>query len=106
MANTVSKQPWESWLYDFNFAPRLQAGELISSIDSITQEEVTDLTAAPPTLGATTDLTISEEAASLQIVQCRIAGGEAGKLYKLTARALTELGNSAECEGYLLVEDT
>lgn len=103
MADTIQKQPAESWLYDFNFAPRLAVGETITSISSVTQQLVDQTTGVR---SATSELTISGQAATGQVAQARIAAGLTGKLYVITMVVGTSLSNTAEMEGYLLVQDT
>jgi hypothetical protein len=100
---TLKKQPSESFLYDMDFGPRLQTAETITAIVSIAQQLVDPDTGARTT---TTDLTISAQAISGEKVQCRIAAGLTGKLYVITFKITSGLGNSVEAEGYLLIEDT
>lgn len=89
---TLTKQPSESRLYDFNFSGLLGATESITAITSIT---------ANPS-----GLTLSGQAiwVSAKGVQVRIAGGVAGS-YKVTAIVTTDAGNTLEGEGVLNVYD-
>lgn len=98
----LEKQPTESRLYDMDFGPRLAAAEAVSSLTSVTQQEVDQDTGAR---SPTTDLTISDQAISGQLAQARIAGGVNGKLYLVTFLVTTDLGNTVEAEGLLLVRD-
>lgn len=103
MPGSVTKQPSESWLYDMDFAPRLATAETITSITSIGQEKLNTETLERTT---STDLTISNQAATGQVAQCRISGGTNGSVYVVTFKVGTSLGNAAEAEGLLVVTDT
>jgi hypothetical protein len=103
MPDTLRKQPSESFLYDMDFAPRLKVGETVTSITSIVQQELNTDTLARTT---TTDLTLSGQAFSGQLVQVRITAGLTSKAYVLTFKVGTSLSNSVEAEGILLVTDT
>jgi hypothetical protein len=102
MAQTLRKQPSESWLYDMDFAPRLADADVIASVISIAQQEYNTDTGA---LSSTTDLTFSSQAFSGQKVQVRISGGTHGKTYLITFKVTTSAGNSAEAEGFLQTLD-
>lgn len=103
MPGSVTKQPSESWLYDMDFGPRLATAETILSITSIEQAKLNTETLERT---VTTDLTISSQAASGQVAQCRISGGTNGSVYVVTFKVGTSLGNTAEAEGLLVVTDT
>ncbi len=104
MADLLEKQPLESRLYDMDFSPKMiqDPAEVISSVTSVTQLEVL----ADGTTVATTDLTFPTSATfSEQVSQQRIEDGVDGKTYKVTYLVETDLGNTLEAEGLLLVID-
>ncbi len=104
MPDLLEKQPSESRLYDMDFSPKMvqSPAELITSVDSVTQLELL----ADGTRVATTDLTFPSAATfSLQVAQQRIEVGVDGKTYVVTYIVSTDLGNTLEAEGLLLVID-
>jgi len=104
MPDLLEKQPAESRLYDMDFAPKMvqTPAETISAVDSVGQEEVL----ADGSVVATTDLTFPSSATFTgQIAQQRIDAGVDGKTYKVTYTVSTDLGNTLEAEGLLLVID-
>ncbi len=104
MADLLEKQPAESRLYDMDFSPKMiqSPAEQITSVDSVGQEEV----AVDGTVSPTTDLTFPSSATfSDQVAQQRIEDGNDGITYKVTYTVSTDLGNTLEAEGLLLVID-
>ena len=105
MPDLLEKQPAESRLYDMDFSPKMVGGtspENITAVLSVTQLEVQ----ADGTEVATTDLTFPVAATfSGQTAQQRIEAGLDGKTYKVTYTVSTDLGNTLEAEGLLLVID-
>ncbi len=104
MPDLLEKQPSESRLYDMDFSPKMvqSPAEAITSVDSVAQlEQLPDGTRV-----ATTDLTFPSAATfALQIAQQRIEVGLDGKTYVVTYIVSTDLGNTLEAEGLLLVID-
>lgn len=104
MPDLLEKQPSESRLYDMDFSPKMgqSPAEVITSVDSVAQlEQLADGTRV-----ATTDLTFPTAATfSLQVAQQRIEVGLDGKTYVVTYIVTTDLGNTLEAEGLLLVID-
>lgn len=104
MPDLLEKQPSESRLYDMDFSPKMvqSPAELITSVDSVAQlEQLADGTRV-----ATTDLVFPSSATfSLQVAQQRIEVGLDGKTYVVTYIISTDLGNTLEAEGLLLVID-
>lgn len=104
MPDLLEKQPSESRLYDMDFGPKMvqSPAEAITSVDSVAQlEQLADGTRV-----ATTDLTFPSAATfALQIAQQRIEVGLDGKTYVVTYIVSTDLGNTLEAEGLLLVID-
>lgn len=104
MPDLLEKQPSESRLYDMDFSPKMvqSPAEVITSVDSVAQlEQLADGTRV-----STTDLTFPSAATfSLQVAQQRIEVGLDGKTYVVTYIVSTDLGNTLEAEGLLLVID-
>ena len=103
MADTLTKRPSESRLYDMDFSPRIAATENLTGTPTVTQKVVNQDTGVKT---STTDLTIGIATVSLQKAQVRISGGLDGVLYEVTFVAATTLSNTVEAEGLLLVQDT
>jgi len=105
MPDLLEKQPSESRLYDMDFSPKMVQGsspEALASVVSVTQLELL----ADGTRVATTDLTFNGAATfALQVAQQRIESGVDGKTYVVTYIVTTDLGNTLEAEGLLLVID-
>jgi hypothetical protein len=105
MPDLLEKQPSESRLYDMDFSPKMVQGvapEAIASVVSVAQLELQD----DGTRVATTDLTFPSAATfAAQIAQQRIEVGLDGKTYVVTYIVTTDLGNTLEAEGLLLVID-
>lgn len=91
---TLVKQPGESRLYTMRFGGLLEGGA--TSIVS-----VTSYTASP------SGLTMPDSPAVVGSdgAQRRISGGTDGDRYKITVRAVDNLGNTLEAEGFLQVRD-
>ncbi len=104
MPDLLEKQPSESRLYDMDFGPKMvqSPAEAITSVDSVAQlEQLADGTRV-----STTDLVFPSAATfSLQVAQQRIEVGLDGKTYVVTYIVSTDLGNTLEAEGLLLVID-
>ncbi len=87
-----------------DFSPKMvqSPAEVITSVDSVTQQEQqSDGTRVP-----TTDLTFPSAATFAgQIAQQRIEVGLDGKTYVVTYLVSTDLGNTLEAEGLLFVID-
>ena len=103
MADTLSKQPSESRLYDMDFEPRIAELETLTGTPAVSEKTINQDTGVKT---VTTDLTLGIATASGQTAQVRISGGLDGVLYEVTFKANTSLGNSVEAEGLLLVQDT
>lgn len=95
---TLEKYPRESRLYSWNFAAKMSYGEEIDTWETTVaggaeavDDDVDDV------------LTVDDEAASGAVVQMRFAAGVSGTKYKITVVAVTNLGNTLQLEGYLLV---
>ena len=102
MPETLHKQPNEDRLYDMDFSPRLADAENLSGTPTITERTV-DQNDGSKTASA--DLTIGAATVSGQVAQVRISGGLADTLYEVTFLATTDLANTVEAEGLLLVRD-
>jgi hypothetical protein len=105
MPDLLEKQPSESRLYDMDFSPKMVQGsspEAIASVVSVSQLELL----ADGTRVATTDLEFPSGATfSAQVAQQRIETGVDTKTYVVTYIITTDLGNTLEAEGLLLVID-
>lgn len=103
MADTLTKQPSESRLYDMDFSPRLAVGENLTGTPTVTEKTVDPNTGLKT---VSTDLTFGIPTSALQIAQVRISVGLDGVLYEVTFVSNTTLGNIVEAEGLMLVLDT
>lgn len=102
MPNTLTKQPQEDRLYDMDFSPRLATAEILSGTPTVTERTVDQVTGVRT---ASSDLTIGTATVSAQVAQVRISVGLPDVLYELTWLATTDLGNTVEAEGLLMVRD-
>ena len=102
MPQTLTKQPAEDRLYDMDFSPRLAAAENLTGTPTVSERTI-DQTTGVKTIS--TDLTIGAASISAQVAQVRISVGIDGVLYEVTFVAATDLGNTVEAEGLLLVRD-
>lgn len=102
---TLTKQPWESRLYDFNFRapgvddPLVPGDRTIASVDSVT------VLASDP--GGDTDLTISGSPTTDNdaLVQARLEGGNDGQDYPIQIRVVDDQGNKIEGDAIMKVRD-
>ena len=98
--HALIKQPGEARLYHIPFTQELRTGETISSVTSVTQTNMgevtgsTALTIGTPTLNASAD-----------IVQVRISAGTDGEHYKITATVATSQSDTIEVDVMLYVDD-
>ncbi len=102
MPQTLTKQPAEDRLYDMDFSPRLASVENLTGTATVTEKTVDQTTGVKT---GSTDLTIGVATVSAQVAQVRISVGLDGTLYEVTFVASTDLGNTVEAEGLLLVRD-
>ncbi len=102
MPQTLTKQPAEDRLYDMDFSPRLATGEDLTGSPTVSERTVDQNTGDRT---ASTDLTIGSATVSGQVAQVRISVGLPDVLYELTFVATTDLGNTVEAEGLLMVRD-
>lgn len=104
MPDLLEKQPSESRLYDMDFSPKMvqSPAEALASVVSVAQlEQLADGTRV-----VTTDLVFPSAATfALQVAQQRIEAGVDSKTYVVTYIVTTDLGNTLEAEGLLLVID-
>lgn len=98
MAEELLKQPSESRLYSFDFTELLDSSETISSIVSITQENLGKVTSSE-------DLTLTSPAITSKMAQIRISGGTHKENYRITAIITTSAANTLELEGILRVRN-
>jgi hypothetical protein len=103
MADTLRKQPAESRLFDMDFSPRIASAESLIGTPAVSEKTVDQETGEKT---VSTDLTIGTATISGQVAQARISGGLDEVLYEVTFLASTDLGNTVEAEGLLLVQDT
>lgn len=94
--DVLEKRVVESRPFTFNFSPKMSSGETILSVTALTKA---------PTAGTPTALTLGSPAISGQQVQVQISGGSNNGKYLMICQVLTSLGNTLQCEGYLLVRD-
>lgn len=96
--DVLVKQPWEDRLYDIPFDQELRAGDTISTVTSVTQ-------ANQGKVAASGDLSIGTGATDGSAVQVRISAGTVGEHYKITARAVTTLGDRIEVDVMMYLGD-
>lgn len=87
---SLVKQPSEIRTYTMDFGPNMSATEALTGAT---------ITAAPA------GLTLTASAFSGRRASVKIAGGTAGRAYKVTFVATTDAGQTLESEGILNVED-
>lgn len=88
------KEPSESRLYSFDFSRKLSSGETLSNpqVTLVGDNTTPALTIdAPSVVGA--------------LVQVRISAGLSPTIYRLQCLVDTNLSNTLECDGYLVVQD-
>lgn len=88
----LEKQPNDSLLYDMEFVGRLEDGETITAVSSVT--------------GSPSGLTIGTASYSGTRAQFRVSSGTSGTLYKITVVVTTSASNTIEGEGNLFVRDS
>lgn len=98
MAQVIEKQPAESKLYQWNYAEELESGETITSVNSITDENLGKVSGS-------SDITIGPETIITPSVQIRISGGTDHENYKVTMLVTTSLSNILELDAVLHVRD-
>lgn len=67
-----------------DFSGRLDAGELLTGTPTITENTTSDLTITNKVVSTDTLTIRGNKIGPGQAVQCRVAGGTAGRLYSLT----------------------
>lgn len=104
MPNIVSKQPSESFIYDFRFYDTEGVTDFIEG-ETITQV-LSIVSTAKGIVGEVDPVVISGIVHdSDKIVQARLTGGTDGEKYNLSCIAVTSLGNIAETDGTLRVKN-
>ena len=98
MAEELYKQPSESRLYHFVFSNLLASDEVISSVTSITQENLGKV-------AGSSDLTLGTPTSSTDTAQIRLSDGTENETYKLTAIIVTDSSNILELDGILHVRE-
>jgi hypothetical protein len=95
------KHVTETRKYEWDFTDILPSGVTLSSITSITQEEVDGDTGEHAT---STDLTIASQSLATPIASALVSGGVAGKLYVLKCLAAASDSQAPVVAGGLLVD--
>lgn len=105
---TIQKQPGETRLVSMEFDNKMDAAEIMVSIDSVDQV-VSD---GKSGWAVTTDLTFSGQTISGQIAQFLVSGGEIPDRpdinecdYKITVTITTDLGQILENDGILKIKE-
>lgn len=93
---TFEKGVSESRLFNFNFSPKMVDDATIVSIVSLTGVATTSGPAA---------LSLGTPIISGKKIQVRISGGTNNAKYLMVARGVTNLDNTIQVSGYLLVRD-
>jgi len=93
--SALKKQPAESRLYTMDFRNLCSGDEAIASVTSVTA----DLVTSPVLTIATATIPTARK------IQFRVSGGLDGTTYHITARVVTDAGNTLEGDGDLKVED-
>tara|TARA_R110002020_G_scaffold201645_2_gene404382 strand:+ start:1948 stop:2253 length:306 start_codon:yes stop_codon:yes gene_type:complete len=92
----LCKQPGEKRKFSMDFSNMLAASETISTISSITTEEIN---------GGTSDLTTSGQAISGSNVEVFIQSGTSGKTYRIQITITTSGSQILQGDGILYVSD-
>ena len=104
MSQIQKLQPDESRLYDFEFEKLLGTGETLASVVGVTQQLV-DTSTTPPTLKATTDLTLGVPTFSGTKAQVRVEDCVNGRRYKIEMTVTTTNSNTLQHEGFIQCKD-
>lgn len=95
---TIFKQSYEERLFQFDFSGLMSASATISSIVSVASVSRGDV-------DGSSNITISGQTASEQLVQALFVGGTSGETYKITAKVVDSEGQKLELDGLLRVQD-
>lgn len=101
---TISKQPGETRLVSMDFSNKMATGEIVVSIDTITQLLADG--------GTTSDLVFSGQTINAQVAQFLVSGGTIPDRsdiqecdYKVTVKITTDLGQILENDGILKIKE-
>lgn len=86
------KQPAEDLLFAFDFSALLEVGETLATVIGVTATPSGELTIETGSINGPT-------------VEVRISGGVDGRDYKVECQVTTNMVNTRELDGYLLVRD-
>ena len=92
----LCKQPAEKRKFSMDFSNLLATGESITTISSVTSEEID---------GGTSDLTITGETLSGSNVEMFIEAGASGKTYRVEVTVNTDASQILQGDGILYVSD-
>lgn len=93
---TLTKQPAEVVLFNFDFAAVIASSASISSISSITNTNC-------GVVAGSTNISTSSNAFSGRIAQTLVSAGQHGESYKLTCRVVDSVGQTHELDGLIEV---
>lgn len=92
---TLEKTSYAERIFAFDFSDQMDDAATIASVVSVTAAMVS----------GSGSLTISGAAPDGQNVKALFAGGVAGSVYQVTAKAIDTDGQKLEWDGYLAVRD-
>ncbi len=92
---TLTKQPAESLVFQFNFGPAMTPGEVIIVIEDLDSSMFPDAV----------DLVIADQTIEGNVVKVRISDGSHGYTYRVRCVVKTNADNIRELDGRLLVND-
>jgi len=92
---TLTKQPSESLIFQFNFNSAMTPGEVINVIDDLSASTFPDAD----------DLILTDQTIESNVVKVRIDGGSHGYTYRVRCLVTTNAGNIRELDGRLFVND-
>jgi hypothetical protein len=92
----LCKQPGEKRRFSMEFAALLSSGETITSIASVTSEEID---------GGVSDLTITGETINGSKIEMYIEGGTSGLTYRIEITINTNASQILQGDGILFVSD-
>jgi DNA-binding winged helix-turn-helix (wHTH) protein len=99
----LAKQPSENRLYEMDFTPRMNDGEMIESVVELVEQTVEPHSGAST---VSTDLVFAEMECDEHSAKVRISAGTNSTVYKVTFIVNSSLKNVLEADGILIVYDT
>lgn len=98
MAQTTEKQAAEVVNQDFDFSPKMDEGEAIDGITSVT---VTNM----GLVDGSSNITCGSNSYSGQTGRTSVSGGTAGEKYKITMVVTTDADQTLELDGFMVIRN-